>query len=187
MSDTVFENCKFHSWPSPVPGDIALVMHATRFATVAHHGQMRKYTNEPYIVHPMTVAFMVANRTMDPHVIAAAVLHDVLEDTPATYVQLAQLFGERVAGYVVELTDFYTKENFPEFNRKQRKERERMRFAKASSEAKLIKAYDMLDNGLSIKAHDPDFAVVYLREKRALLEVIRDDLDPHVLLQLEAL
>jgi (p)ppGpp synthase/HD superfamily hydrolase len=171
-------------FPSPVPGDHALILHAVRVATVAHHGQMRKYTGDPYIVHPLSVAQMVAHRTMDPHVIAAAVLHDVIEDTSVTYHHLLSLFGERVAELVNELTDRYTHEAYPQFNRAQRKQMERDRLATVSQDAQLIKGCDMLDNMWSIQTHDPGFYSVFMKEKQLLLEVLTG-LDPHVRLQLE--
>lgn len=171
-------------FPSTVPGDHALILHATRFATVAHHGQMRKCTGDPYIVHPLTVAQMVAQRTMDPHVISAAVLHDVVEDTSATYLDLLRLFGQRVADLVNELTDQFTHEAYPQFNRKQRKAMECARLSTISKDAQLIKGCDMLDNMWSIQDHDPGFYKVFLMEKKALLGVLVD-LDPHVRLQLE--
>lgn len=166
------------NFPSTVPGDHALVVAAIRFATQAHHGQTRRYTGEPYVLHCLNVAYMVANRTMDPHVISAAVLHDVLEDTPTTFVQLQDRFSFRVAEYVRELTDFYTHESFPDLNRMERKLKEARRIAEASAEAQMIKAYDLYDNTVSITAHDPGFAKVYLPEKRRLLTVMTK-LDPH--------
>ena len=173
-----------NKFPSIVPGDHELILRAVSFATVAHDGQRRKYTGEPYIVHPLTVAQMVASRTMDPHVIAAAVLHDVLEDTPVAPYELQDLFGSRVAEMVADLTDMFTHDNFPELNRAQRKQKERERFATTSAEVQLIKAYDMLDNTRSIVKYDSGFAMVYLNEKRLLLKVMTK-VDPHVLLQLK--
>lgn len=166
------------NFPSTVPGDHGIILKAVRFAILAHGDQKRRYTNDPYVLHCMTVAYMVSNRTMDPHVIAAAVLHDVLEDTEATVVQLQNQFGERVAEYVRELTDFYTAENFPHLNRENRKRREAERLGQASAEAQLIKAYDLYDNTTSIAAHDPGFAKVYLPEKRRVLNAMTK-LDPH--------
>lgn len=70
------------------------------FAAKAHSGVCRKGSNIPYIVHPMEAASIAARMTDDLEVIAAAVLHDVVEDTPATAEQLEAEFGERVAGLV---------------------------------------------------------------------------------------
>ena len=64
------------------------------FATNAHEGQLRKYTDVPYIIHPISVAFIVASVNDDPDVIAAALLHDILEDTNNTIDDLLNLSGE---------------------------------------------------------------------------------------------
>ena len=70
------------------------------FAVQAHNGMLRKGTVTPYILHPLEAAAIVATMTDDEEVIAAAVLHDVLEDTPATVNQLIEEFGKRVAALV---------------------------------------------------------------------------------------
>lgn len=74
-----------------------LLTRAIIFAAKAHEGQIRKGTDIPYIVHPMEVASIVATMTSDEEVIAAAVLHDVIEDTGETKESVQQEFGERVA------------------------------------------------------------------------------------------
>lgn len=73
---------------------------ATAFAAKAHAGQVRKGTTLPYIVHPMEAAAICASLTDDVEIIAAAVLHDVVEDTDATQAEVAELFGPRVAQIV---------------------------------------------------------------------------------------
>ena len=73
---------------------------AVGFAARAHAGQTRKGTDMPYIVHPMEAAAICAGITDDVEVIAAAVLHDVVEDTDATVAEVEELFGHRVAQLV---------------------------------------------------------------------------------------
>lgn len=73
---------------------------AVSFACCAHAGAFRKGTDIPYIVHPVEVMKIVCGLTSDEEVRAAAVLHDTLEDTPATKAQLIAEFGERVAALV---------------------------------------------------------------------------------------
>ncbi|MGD8734413.1 MAG: HD domain-containing protein, partial [Gammaproteobacteria bacterium] len=84
-----------------------LVARAQDFAVNAHRriDQRRKYSGQPYDAHLKAVAAIVRSVTDDPEIIAAAWLHDTLEDTPATYEQLEAEFGERVAHMVAELTD----------------------------------------------------------------------------------
>ena len=73
---------------------------AIKFATEAHRGMFRKGTKIPYIVHPLEAAAIAATMTTDQEVIAAAVLHDVIEDTPVTEGQLILEFGARIAHLV---------------------------------------------------------------------------------------
>jgi len=78
-------------------------------ATVLHHFQKRKVSGVPYIVHPYSVAFLLAHYTDDEDVIIAGLLHDVLEDTPEyTEEMLRDEFGERVFKIVKEVTEDYT-------------------------------------------------------------------------------
>jgi guanosine-3',5'-bis(diphosphate) 3'-pyrophosphohydrolase len=79
---------------------------AIAFAVVAHGDQRRKDGRTPYIVHPMGVLRHVATEAQvaDPEILAAAVLHDVLEDTPVGRAELQRRFGPRVTGLVLELT-----------------------------------------------------------------------------------
>ena len=83
------------------------VERARIFATAAHAavGQTRKYTGEPYIVHPIEVAKIVENHGGSNAMIAAALLHDVLEDTSVTFDVLETEFGSEVAELVLWLTD----------------------------------------------------------------------------------
>lgn len=75
------------------------------YATEAHSGVFRKGGKSPYIVHPMEVAAIAARMTDDLEVIAAAVLHDVIEDTPTTIEQLEEMFGKRVTEVVLADSD----------------------------------------------------------------------------------
>ncbi len=77
-----------------------MIQRAAEFAARAHEGALRKGSNMPYIVHPKEVAMIVAVMTEEPDVIAAAYLHDVIEDAGVTYQELAEEFGSRVADLV---------------------------------------------------------------------------------------
>ena len=79
---------------------ISLMDRAIVFATRAHSGTYRKGTKIPYIVHPIEAAAIVATMTDDPDMIAAAVLHDVVEDTDATLEEIRFFFNERIAKLV---------------------------------------------------------------------------------------
>lgn len=154
--------------------DPAIVTRAQAFAT-RHHaavGQVRKYTGEPYIVHPAAVVALVRSVPHTPEMLAAAWLHDTLEDTAATYEELLADFGAEVTALVDMLTDASRPSDG---NRAARKAIDREHTAQASPEAKTIKLADLIDNTRSIMRHDPDgFGRVYISEKRALLHVLRD-------------
>lgn len=146
---------------------------AKQFAIEAHDSisQVRKYTGEPYHVHVLTVAELVSTKTNDEEVLASACLHDILEDVAPSMPQygkeaILREFGERVLSIVVELTDVYTKENYPDLNRKKRKQMEAERLAQISEEAKLIKRADLFDNNKTLMG--TSFEKVWLEEKAVL-------------------
>jgi (p)ppGpp synthase/HD superfamily hydrolase len=83
-----------------------LVNQALLFAARAHHGQMRKGTDIPYLVHPVGVLLVLVEAgESDPALLAAALLHDTLEDTGVTVEALRAAFGERVAAIVAGCTE----------------------------------------------------------------------------------
>jgi (p)ppGpp synthase/HD superfamily hydrolase len=142
---------------------------ARTFASRAHKGQVRKYTGDPYIEHPLEVAKIVRMHNGSKEMVAAALLHDVVEDTDVTLDEVRQEFGDAVANLVDDLTDVSKPEDG---NRAFRKAMDRDHTAQASAAAMVIKAADLISNTKSIVEHDPSFARVYLKEKRALLDVM---------------
>jgi (p)ppGpp synthase/HD superfamily hydrolase len=149
----------------------ALPARALEFATRAHIGQTRKYTGDPYIVHPVAVAELVKSVPHDDAMLAAALLHDVVEDCGVTVAELRNRFGRDVAGLVWWLTDVVPKEAG---GRAVRKAMERTRASYAPARAQTIKVADLIDNTITIKAHDPNFWRVYRQEKLSLLNVLID-------------
>lgn len=99
-----------------------LVSRAAVFAVQAHDGMRRKKLDIPYILHPMEAAAIVGSLTTDQETIAAAVLHDVVEDTPVTIEQVAAQFGARVAELVATETEDKRKQIPPEQSWRLRKE-----------------------------------------------------------------
>ena len=149
-----------------------LVRKAQVYAMAAHAavGQLRKYTNEPYIVHPAEVASIIASVPgSTPEMVAAAWLHDVVEDTGCTLTDIHLSFGPEVAALVGWLTDVSKLEDGPRWYRKKL---DREHTAQAPAEAQTIKLADLISNSRSIMAHDPKFAKTYLEEKRMLLDVM---------------
>ena len=148
-----------------------VVAKALVFAYKAHDGQVRKYTGEPYIVHPIAVAALVASVTDNQDIIAAALLHDTVEDTDVTIEDIQREFGGYIAAWVSDLTDISKPEDG---NRAIRKAIDLRHTARALPPAKTIKLADLIDNSKSILERDPNFAVYYMKEKRALLEVLKE-------------
>lgn len=148
-----------------------LVEKARVFATAAHAAvkQTRKYTGDPYIVHPAEVVSIVSSVPHTEEMLAAAWLHDVVEDTEVTIITIHTEFGPKVAELVEWLTDVSKPSDG---NRKVRKAIDRQHTAMAPAEAQTIKLADLISNTKSIIEHDPKFAVTYLEEKRLLLEVL---------------
>lgn len=150
------------------------------FATKAHSGQTRKYSPEPYIVHPIRVMQKLKAANMPLPLLAAALLHDVIEDTHISKLQLSEFLysimsdtdAEETIKLVVELTDVYVKSAYPQYNRHKRKDLELQRIILTSPSAQTVKYADILDNVKEITSSDPDFAPRYLRECLAILRKI---------------
>ena len=148
------------------------------FADEAHGEQTRKYTPDRYIVHPVKVMEIVREYTNELPMLAAALLHDVLEDTPVNKQAIRDFLDGRMSPaeavrtlhLVEELTDVYVKANYPQWNRRKRKGKELERMAQTSPAAQTIKYADIIDNCTAIAEQDPDFGKVFLYECRALLK-----------------
>lgn len=126
---------------------ISLMDRAIIFATRAHSGTFRKGTNIPYIVHPIEAAAIVATMTDDPDVIAAAVLHDVVEDTDATVDEIRFFFNDRIAG-LVEAESENKRRDLPPQETWMLRKMETLEFlrTKANREAKMLALADKLSN-----------------------------------------
>jgi (p)ppGpp synthase/HD superfamily hydrolase len=84
-----------------------LVLKAIEFASKKHKGQVRKVSNSPYVTHPLAVSYLVSSFKKSKHldeILAACLLHDTLEDTETTFIELAKEFTPLVASLVHELT-----------------------------------------------------------------------------------
>ena len=86
-------------------GSVALLSDAYELAHGAHDGQQRKDNGPPYLTHPLRVAQLVAEAGFDEEVVAAALLHDVVEDSEVNLSEIARRCGPRVAGIVSALTE----------------------------------------------------------------------------------
>ena len=132
--------------------DTELLDRAIVFAVRAHAGTERKGKGFPYIIHPMEAVEIVATMTCDQELLAAAVLHDTVEDTDVTVEQIRAEFGERVAALVASESDNVVEgmnEDKVVHSSSNWKERKRVaieRLAHASHEAKIVALGDKLSN-----------------------------------------
>lgn len=131
--------------------DIAFILDAARFAADRHRAQRRKDADaSPYINHPLALAALLAESGIaDPDVIAAALLHDTVEDTATTLDEIAGRFGDAVAAIVAEVTD---DKSLP------KEERKRLQVTAGphkSAGARLVKLADKTCNLRDIAATPP--------------------------------
>lgn len=117
-----------------------MIKQAAEFAELAHKGAFRKGTAIPYITHPLETAVIVSTLTSDPDLIAAALLHDTLEDTETTYEDLESRFGTRVADLVAEESEDKSK------SWKERKSQTIAHLEHAGREIKILTLADKLSN-----------------------------------------
>ena len=145
---------------------------AIQFATQAHQGQFRKYTGEPYITHPLAVMEIV--KGVPGHteeMLVAAVLHDVVEDTDVSLMEIQEEFGDVVSDLVLHLTDISTPEDG---NRLKRKRKDAEWYAQGSAQAQTIKVADFIDNTRDIAQNDPRFWEIYKMEKLYALDLLQE-------------
>lgn len=145
------------------------VQAAFEFAERKHKGQVRKFSYENYILHPVRVASQLVEwQYTAPVLIQVALLHDVLEDTPCSLSEIVKHFGYEVAAKVRLLTDF------PELalSRTQRKQLSNHILKFADDDVQLVKIADIWDNlqdFANLHENDRKFAKLYLEENKQTL------------------
>ena len=167
-----------------------LILRAAKLAKQAHAGQTRKYRPLPYIVHPARVA---ARTTLLDDVtaeeVAAAWLHDVIEDTSLDQDDLRrQSIPDRAVQLVVELTN--PSKRHPDLRRAQRKEMDREHLGTISREARRIKLIDRIDNLRDLMEADDAFRSLYVAESVMLVERLRgieEELEQELYAEIEQL
>ena len=128
------------------PLDTSLLNRAIVFAVRAHAGTERRGKGFPYIVHPMEAVAIVATMTSDQELLAAAALHDTVEDTDVTVEQIRAEFGERIASLVASESDTLEAGVSEEASWHARKQAAIDRLAHASRDAKIVALGDKLSN-----------------------------------------
>jgi guanosine-3',5'-bis(diphosphate) 3'-pyrophosphohydrolase len=151
---------------------MTLAFDAMMVAREVHKDQRRKYTNNPYVDHlaevagiAMSVGWRIPSIHPDKFM-AVCWLHDCVEDQGVSLTDIEQRFGFDVAVGVSGLSDI------EEGNRATRKRLSRERLSLCAGWIQTIKVADLISNTSSIVQHDPEFAKVYLEEKRLLLDVL---------------
>lgn len=144
-----------------------LEVKALQYAANKHKGQKRKYNGLPYICHPIMVHHILSEVCDDPEMLAAALLHDTVEDTDATIEEIGELFGPRVKLLVAGLTDLSVPEDG---NRAHRKAIDRAHLGMQCNAVKTIKLADIIHNTPSILLYGKGFAEVYANEVKLLLK-----------------
>lgn len=157
------------------------------FVKAEHGDQTRKYTGEPYWYHLVAVAEISSK--YQTGLIEIAFGHDLLEDTPCTesHLETALLSigydfqkTDEIVKSIIDLTDVYTHQSFPELNRDRRKDLEAERLGNIHPISQTVKYADLIHNTQSIVKYDKGFAKKYLNEKRKILKVMRAG-NPHLL------
>ena len=139
------------------PLNTELLDRAIIFAVRAHAGTERRGKGFPYIVHPMEAMEIVSTMTADQELLAAAVLHDTVEDTDVTVEQLRKEFGGRIAGIVAAETDRLHAGEDETASWRARKLAGIIRLRAASREVKIVALGDKLSN---MRAIARDYAII---------------------------
>lgn len=170
------------------PPALGVVAKAREHAIRVHANQVRRHTGEPYWLHLAQVAGILQSFTDNPNALAAAWLHDTIEDCGETHESLSRLFGADVADYVLALSDL------EEGTRAARKAAARDRLSKSPPVVQTIKVCDLISNLPSIRQFEPKFyaqcfhpeAVAMVNaladadeRAKALLRGLLDSLPPH--------
>ena len=138
------------------PLNTDLLDRAIVFAVRAHAGTERRGKGFPYIVHPMEAVAIVSTMTSDQELLAAAALHDTVEDTDVTVEDLRKEFGNRIAALVADESDKFEAGVSEEDSWHARKQAAINRLARASHDAKMVALGDKLSN---MRAIARDYAV----------------------------
>jgi guanosine-3',5'-bis(diphosphate) 3'-pyrophosphohydrolase len=143
--------------------DVSLIRKAWEFCVKHHAGQMRA-SGEPYIIHPLEVADVLVEMKLDATAIAAALLHDAVEDTPATSEEIAAEFGEQAA-HIVEGVTKIDKIQFANREDRQAENVRKMLLAMVTDvRVVLIKLADRLHNMRTLEHLKPDRQMAIARE-----------------------
>ena len=144
--------------------NVKLVLKAYNFANEQHKGQLRK-SGEPYIIHPLQVAYILTTIDMDEATICAALLHDVVEDTEITHEDLIKEFGEEIANLVDGVTKLSKLQQYTTVKEQQVEDYRKMFLAMGKDiRVILIKLADRLHNMRTLKFLTRDRQIANAKE-----------------------
>ncbi len=145
------------------------VIKAYEYAQEKHAGQIRKFTDLPYFTHPKAVARLLEQLTGDEELVVSGLLHDVLEDTSATLKEIKELFGDRVASIVEELTSQKPKEMDKGLYLG-------AKMIKMTPAALTVKLADRLHNVMYLEGDNVHISFIkkYYKETRTILSMLKD-------------
>ena len=148
------------------------IIKAYEYAQKMHEGQIRKFSNLPYFSHPKGVARIIEELTGDEILIIASLLHDIIEDTPATFHDLKELFGSEVALLVEELSS-----NKPEGQRKA--EYLKMKMVAMTPRALTIKLADRFHNVKYLEGDNVNISFIkkYYKETREIIVFLKENVE----------
>jgi guanosine-3',5'-bis(diphosphate) 3'-pyrophosphohydrolase len=152
----------------------AIVFDAAAFAARAHRNQLRKDNHTPYVSHPFRVCLVVRHvfGLDDPRILAAALLHDTIEDTTTDYDDIVERFGPDVARWVAAVS----KDPRMEFEAREAEYRKVL--AASDWQAKVVKLADLYDNVGDCKHFSPKGQRATAEKSRLYLAAVRDGLPP---------
>lgn len=148
--------------------DDKILQTALELCVAAHSNQKRRYTGAPYAFHPIRLATRAKQHGVPDHVVAALLLHDLVEDCP----QISREQIAAVAGVLELVLEVTNPSKGSELPRAERKKMDREHVAKASFWGKYIKLLDRIDNIQEMDQADNDFKILYARESLLLAEAI---------------
>ena len=147
--------------------DVKLIMKAYNLAK-EKHGDQKRHSGEPYIIHPLNVAYILADIGLDESTISAALLHDVVEDTDMTDEELRKIFGDEIADMVAGVTKLSSIQ-FETVEERQAEDYRKMFLAMGKDiRVILIKLADRLHNMRTLKYLKRDRQIAISRETREL-------------------
>ena len=168
------------------PLNTELLDRAIVFAVEAHAGTERRGKGFPYIVHPLEAVEIVSTITPDQELLAAAALHDTVEDTDVTEAQIREEFGDRIADLVAAESDVFPEGLGEQESWRGRKQAAIDRLARSSHDAKIVAIGDKLSNMRAIardyaRQGDALWNIFHVKDKashawhyRGLLEALRE-------------